>query len=124
MMSSSLLIISLVLIIEGSAFPTRRNQTTRSMSSLEEAGGFFEGDMNLDDGQLRNIFVSAQAGLLDVRRRWNRDPQTGFVTVPFTIRRDAPYCECKNFELKILIEFFSSRIHSTSTTQYNSKCIE
>lgn len=67
----------------------RREQRVR----LEEQGGFFEGDMNLDSQQLRNIFTNAQAGLLDTRRRWFRDPNTGFVTVPFTVRRDAPYSE-------------------------------
>lgn len=75
----------------------------RERRSLEEVGGYFEGDMNLDPLQLRNIFTNAQAGILDTRRRWLRDSQTGFVTVPFTIRRDAPYSK-KIFNSEILIE--------------------
>lgn len=54
--------------------------------SLEEAGGFFEGDMNLNNQQLRDIFVNANAGLLDTRRRWNREPTTRQVQVPYTFR--------------------------------------
>lgn len=54
--------------------------------SLEEIGDFFEGDMKLSNQQLRDIFVNANAGLLDRWRRWQRDPVTGFIMVPFNIR--------------------------------------
>lgn len=60
--------------------------------SLEESGGFFEGDMNLSNQQLRDIFVNANAGLLDRRRRWQRDSSTGFIMVPFNIRARS-YCK-------------------------------
>jgi hypothetical protein len=59
-------------------------------NSLEEAG-FFEGDMNLSDVQLRNIFVNPNAGLVDERFRWQRDLATGLTNVPFLIRNG--YCE-------------------------------
>lgn len=65
--------------------------------SLEEVGGFFEGDMALDPLQLREIFTNAQAALIDTRRQWIRNSQTGHVTIPYTIRRDAPYSKENNF---------------------------
>lgn len=65
--------------------------------SLEEVGGYFEGDMNLSIQQLRNIanmiaHANPQAGLIDLRRRWLRDSNTGFVSVPFNVRSRS-FCE-------------------------------
>lgn len=77
--------ISVILTIKINSSPLQRRL------SLEEVGGHFEGDMNLDAVQLRDIFAKSQAALIDTRRRWQRSMQTGFVTVPFTIRRDVPY---------------------------------
>lgn len=101
-------IISLLFIFESNGSPTQSR-------SLEEVGEFFEGDLNLDAQQLRNIFTNAHAGLLDTRRRWLRNSQTGLVTVPFTTRRDAPYCKTKISHCKFLIwKFFIA-----AQTQHN-----
>ena len=69
---------------------------------LEEQGGFFEGDLNLTPTQIRDLFVNNNAGLLSTNRRWNRD-NNGIVNVPYTISRNAPYCEY--FEDIIWIHF-------------------
>lgn len=61
-------------------------------SSLEEEGGFFEGDLNLTPGQIRDIFVNRNAGLLNTNFRWNHD-SSGFVSVPYSIRSGSPYSE-------------------------------
>lgn len=90
-------IISVISTIKINSTPLQRQSL-----KLEELGGHFEGDMNLDAMQLRDIFTNAQAALIDTRRRWQRSFQTGMVTVPFVIRRDSPYSK----EAKNLIEFF------------------
>lgn len=89
-------VISVISTIKINSSPLQRR-------SLEELGGHFEGDMNLDALQLRDIFTNAQAALIDTRRRWQRSLQTGMVTVPFVIRRDNPYSKEAR---KKLIEFF------------------
>jgi hypothetical protein len=112
------LIVTLSIILLGCECQPPR----RSLEALEEAG-FFEGDMNLSNSEIRDIFLTGQAGVLDTRRRWNRDPITRQVIVPFTIRARSPYSKFINsYQFLELKKRNSFVYYSFYSNQHYSRC--
>lgn len=75
--------------------------------SAEEMSGNFEGDMELEAGQLRNVMM--KVGLTSDHYRWLRN-RHGTVVVPYTIRDGSPYSEKKMFHnlfTKTWISFYN-----------------